>query len=75
MKERYYKNWYIIDGGVGYKLIPCDFYEDKDLRRWYNNGFSCEFTTLKSAKEYISSNKSVVYYNEVVEYFEKTRNK
>ena len=56
-------------------LYESDFYEDKDLRRWYNNGFSCEFTTLKSAKEYISSNKSVVYYNEVVEYFEKTRNK
>ena len=55
MKERLYKNWYIIDGGLGYKLYPRDFYLDKDLKRWYDNGFSCEFTSLKSAKEYISS--------------------
>ena len=75
MKEKYYKNWYIINGGLGWKLYPHDFYEDKDLKRWYDNGFSCEFTTLKSAKQYISSNRSVRYYNELIEYFEKVRNK
>ena len=75
MKEIYYKNWYIVNGGIGWKLYPYDIYWDKDLKRWYDNGFSCEFTSLKSAKEYISSNKSTCYYNEVKEYFEKVRNK
>ena len=75
MKERLYKNWYIIDGGLGYKLYPRDFYDDKILKKWYDNGFSCEFTTIKSAKEYISSKRSTCYYNEVIEYFEKVRNK
>ena len=75
MKEIYYKNWYIINGGLGWKLYPRDFYEDKDLKRWYDNAFGCEFTSLKSAKEYISSNRSTCYYHEVIEYFEKTRNK
>ena len=75
MKVIYYKNWYIVNGGLGWKLYPSDFYWDKDLKRWYDNGFSCEFTSLKSAKEYISSNRSVCYYHEVIEYFEKVRNK
>ncbi len=72
---RYYKNWLIEPYGIGWRIIPNTFSDDKDLYRWYNNGFGAEFTSLKSAKEYISSNRSIAYYNEVIEYFEKVRNK
>ena len=72
---RYYKNWRIEVGGVGWKLIPRDFYDDADLRRWFNNGYSIEFTTLDSAKKWISNNKSTVMYNEIVSHFEKVRDR
>ena len=73
--SRYYKNWLIEPDKYGWRIIPRNFAEDEDLYRWYNNGFCCAFTSLKSAKEYISSKRSVCYYHEVIEYFEKVRNK
>ena len=71
----YYKNWLIEPYKYGWRIIPITFATDEELYRWYNNGFCCAFTTLKRAKEYISSNESTSYYNEVIEYFEKVRNK
>ena len=73
--SRYYKNWLIEPYKYGWCIIPRTFADDEDLYRWYNNGFCCAFTTLKSAKDYISSNESTSYYNEVMIYFEKVRNK
>lgn len=73
--SKLYKNWLIEPYKYGWRIIPITFTTDEDLYRWYNNGFCCTFTTLKSAKEYISSNRSICYYNEVIEYFEKVRNK
>ena len=73
--SRYYKNWLIEPSKYGWRLIPRKFADDENLYRWYNNGFNCFFVTLKSAKEYIRSNRSVRFYNELIEYFEKVRNK
>ena len=72
---RYYKNWLIEPYKYGWRIIPNTFADDEDLYRWYNNGFCCAFKSLKRAKEYISSNRSVCYYHEVIEYFHKVRNK
>ena len=71
----YYKNWLIEPYKYGWRIIPITFATDEDLYRWYNNGFCCTFTTLKRVKDYITSNESTSYYNEVIEYFEKVRNK
>lgn len=73
--SRYYKNWLIEPYKYGWRIIPRNFAEDEDLYRWYNNGFCCAFTTLKRAKDYITSNVSTSYYNEVIDYFLKVRNK